>query len=51
MMPLERSLAELVRAGIVSLDAARALASDPKAFDGHLGPATGRRRPSATGPG
>ena len=45
MMPLERSLAELVRAGIVALDAARALASDPKAFDGHLGPAPGRRRP------
>jgi len=37
MVPFERSLADLVRAGTVSLEAARDVAGDPKALDDYLG--------------
>jgi twitching motility protein PilT len=37
MVQLERSLADLVRGGTVPLQAARAVASDPKALDDYLG--------------
>lgn len=36
MVPLERSLAELVRSDVVSLDAARIVAGDPRALDDYL---------------
>ena len=49
MMPLERSLAELVRAGIVSLDAARALASDPEGIRRPSRPSDGTAASLATG--
>ena len=37
MVQLERSLADLVRGGTVPLQAARAVAGDPKALDDYLG--------------
>jgi twitching motility protein PilT len=43
MVALERSLADLVRDGTVLLAAARAVAGDPGALDGHLGAARPRR--------
>ncbi len=36
MVPLERSLAELVRGEVVALDAARGVANDPKTLDDYL---------------
>jgi twitching motility protein PilT len=36
MVPLERSLAELVRGGVIRADAARAVASEPKTLDEYL---------------
>ena len=43
MVPLERSLAELVRAEVVSLDSARSVAGDPKTLDDYLGAQRSRR--------
>jgi twitching motility protein PilT len=37
MVPLERSLADLVRGSVVTMDEARAVAGDPKAIDDYLG--------------
>jgi twitching motility protein PilT len=44
MVQLERSLADLVRAGLVPVQAARSVASDPKALDDYLGAQRGARR-------
>jgi twitching motility protein PilT len=45
MVPLERSLAELVRAELVPLDAARGVATDPTALDDYLRAQASRRDP------
>jgi hypothetical protein len=45
MVPLERSLAELVRAELVPLDAARGVATDPTALDDYLRAQPSRRDP------